>query len=1082
MSVTARRPSRLRAEALEDRTTPATFTVTNAADSGPGSLREAVGLANADPDADTIVINLPTLDDVRVVTVGDAADGPSALAVTTPITVQGSGRTIRGGGSARLFVVRGAGDLTLQNVAVAGYGVTGAAGADGRGGAILNLGGTVRVFGSTLDFNRAAGGPAGPQGGGSGLGGAIATVGGSVTVVGSGLTNNTAQGGAGTTAPGSGLGGAVYNDGGTVLIANTTVALNAAGGGDAGTDAGGGAGRGGGLYSRAGTATLVNVTFAGNTVTAGGGNPAGEAAGSAVYNFAAAQGPESVVRVGNSILAGPAGAAPVANVQAGGVARLTGIGPNRTTAAVDNRGGTVDGAAVAVGDSGLGVLNAPGVGPSNSFTIAEPVELGPAVDNGANALLTANNFGGAAPTTDQLGRPRVRGDRVDLGAVEGNSELLTLDGAFPLSPQAGDVYRAILSSTGPGLATDGTGASPGTASFAVVGGALPPGLSLVARPVGPNNFGVVTASVEGTPSQNGTFAFTVRATDVVPARNRTYTLDREFTVTVAGPTLGPETFPPATVGAAYNRFVGAQKPGRDGPVGVRAAVAVTAGALPPGLALTRDESGGNFLAGTPTAAGTYTFTLTATTDGGGTAAREYTFTVAPAGAASLTLYPPTLPGGTVGTSYSQAITAALPSQAVPASFAVTAGALPPGLTLSPNGNGGAVVGGTPTAAGTFTFTVTATDDANETGSREYTVAVAPAEAPTSPPPPPIPQPIPQPIAVGGSLNARAKVYTPTPATGKYEAAPAVTAELFGAAANVRTAVGDVDGDGYGDAVMVTGPGAPTRFAVVSGKDNATVLVPPRAPFEGSEDFTGGGLVTAADLDGDGRAEIVLTPDFLGGPRVVAFALRAGGAVDRVANFLGIEDINFRGGCRAALGDVNADGAPDLAVTAGFPGGPRAALWDGKTLLGTPTRLVADFFAFNGADVQTLRYGAFVAAGDVDGDGFADLIFGGGPGGAPRVFVLSGKMVAAGDVAGAQAAPVANFYVAGDDRDRDGVRVGATDADGDGKADVVAGSGERTAAGVRVYLGRDVGRGGEPAAFQDLDPFARSVLANGVFVG
>ena len=45
--------------------------------------------------------------------------------------------------------------------------------------------------------------------------------------------------------------------------------------------------------------------------------------------------------------------------------------------------------------------------------------------------------------------------------------------------------------------------------------------------------------------------------------------------------------------------------------------------------------------------------------------------------------------------------------------------------------------------------------------------------------------------------------------------------------------------------------------------------------------------------------------------------------------------------------------------------------------GTPARVVADFFAFPGSDAQTLRNGSFVAAGDVTGDGFADLICGGG---------------------------------------------------------------------------------------------------------
>src|SRR5207245_3982464 len=163
----------------------------------------------------------------------------------------------------------------------------------------------------------------------------------------------------------------------------------------------------------------------------------------------------------------------------------------------------------------------------------------------------------------------------------------------------------------------------------------------------------------------------------------------------------------------------------------------------------------------------------------------------------------------------------------------------------------------------------------------------------------------------------------------------------------------------------------------------------------------------------------------------------------------IDDPSFRGGCRAAAGDVNGDGVPDLAVAAGFLGGPRVAVFDGRTLFATPTRLVGDFFAFPGSDAVTLRNGSFVSIGDVNGDGFDDLIFGGGPGGAPRVFILSGQMVSAGDVAGAQASPIANFFVAGDSADRGGIRLASRDVDRDHKAEVAAGSGEGGAARIRM---------------------------------
>ena len=340
---------------------------------------------------------------------------------------------------------------------------------------------------------------------------------------------------------------------------------------------------------------------------------------------------------------------------------------------------------------------------------------------------------------------------------------------------------------------------------------------------------------------------------------------------------------------------------------------------------------------------------------------------------------------------------------------------------------------------------------------------------------------PFPLLASGLTNGSAAVFVPS-ATGTYPGAAAATVAAFGAATvNVRVAADDVNGDGFADSILVTGPGTPIRVAVVSGLDNTTVLVAPFDPFGG--DFTGGGFVSAGDIDNDGRAEFAVTPDQGGGPRVTIFSRNPDGTVATRSNFLGIDDTSFRGGARSALGDVNRDGILDLAVTAGFLGGPRAALFNGTTILtNTPVRIVGDFFAFPGTDAVTLRNGSFVAAGDVNGDGFAELIFGGGPGGAPRVFILSGALVSANNVAGAQATPVANFFVAGNSTDRGGVRLATTNADGDNKADVVAGSGEGSAARARVYLGANVTGGGEPAVFQDINLFGGGNLPGGVFVG
>jgi hypothetical protein len=338
------------------------------------------------------------------------------------------------------------------------------------------------------------------------------------------------------------------------------------------------------------------------------------------------------------------------------------------------------------------------------------------------------------------------------------------------------------------------------------------------------------------------------------------------------------------------------------------------------------------------------------------------------------------------------------------------------------------------------------------------------------------------IVVSGPSDGSAVVFAPNPATGQYNAAPVATLNPFGGlGVEVRSAVADVNRDGVADTILVTGPGTPARFAVVSGADNATLLAGPTDPFGG--DFTGGAFVAAGDFDGDGRAEWVITPDQGGGPNVVIFALNPDGSLAAPRAFFALGNPSFRGGARVAVGDLNGDGVPDLAIGAGFLGGPNVEIHDGRAVAaGDFGALIGGgFFAFDGPDAVSLRNGVFLAMGDVNGDGFADLIAGGGPGGAPRVLILSGQPLAAGDVVGAYAAPLANYFVAGNEADRGGVRLAVTNADGDARADVVAASGEGVASRVRVYLGRGVGPGGEPGGFQDIDPFGQ-VLPGGVFVG
>ena len=175
------------------------------------------------------------------------------------------------------------------------------------------------------------------------------------------------------------------------------------------------------------------------------------------------------------------------------------------------------------------------------------------------------------------------------------------------------------------------------------------------------------------------------------------------TITVASPTivLAPSTVPAATVALAYSQTVTAAN--GTGPY----TYAISAGSLPTGLSL---NTATGTLSGTPTAGGVFNFTVRATDsstgDGPYAGARAYSLTVA---SPTLGVAPSTLPAPTVGVAYSQAITASGGTAAY--SYAVTAGSVPAGLTLAANGT----LSGTPTTAGAYSFTVTATDSSGGAG-------------------------------------------------------------------------------------------------------------------------------------------------------------------------------------------------------------------------------------------------------------------------------------------------------------------------------------------------------------------------------
>jgi|GEM_PF-1642721 len=404
----------------------------------------------------------------------------------------------------------------------------------------------------------------------------------------------------------------------------------------------------------------------------------------------------------------------------------------------------------------------------------------------------------------------------------------------------------------------------------------------------------------------------------------------------------------------------------------------------------------------------------------------------------------------------------------------------PGYTINPASptfiNGVATYTVTFTAAGFYTFTNIATGPIIST--------IGPIAVAAAPPPPSPAENLPSIYGVGSGVAGSTDVtiyngngnviaqFTPFPGGFNNQVDPNGPGFLGGN----RVAVGDVTGDGIPDYIVGSGPSIQASVIVVDGKTGTRVL--DYRPFE---NFDGGVFVTTGDITGDGIDEIVMTPDVNGGPRVTVLR---GGNFTRIHNFLGINDENFRGGARPAVGDINGDGFAELVVSAGFGGGPRISIYDGAALAqGKLLNPIGDFFLFE----ESLRNGAYVAVGDVDGDGFGDLIGGAGPGGGPRVFIVSGdKLLDAGPDGPQPAldAPIANFF-AGDVSGRGGIRVAVKNIDGDRKAEVVTGSGgideNGTLGGSRVtvYLGTDLAAKNY-VAFDEFDYITG--FYDGVFVG
>ncbi|MCY2941371.1 MAG: Ig-like domain-containing protein, partial [Planctomycetota bacterium] len=323
---------------------------------------------------------------------------------------------------------------------------------------------------------------------------------------------------------------------------------------------------------------------------------------------------------------------------------------------------------------------------------------------------------------------------------------------------------------------------------------------------------------------------------------------------------------------------------------------------------------------------------------------------------------------------------------------------------------------------TATFNVAAaafTDSASNanTAASQLSINIDTVALPPSPTPSPAPNPAPSPAPPRKMTASSSSLMTGVTSTVNLidqDTGKQINSVIPfpGFSGELRIAMADVNHDGKMETIIAAGPGGGPAIMVMES-ETGTVL---QTFFAFEPAFTGGIFVAIADFNTDGIMDIVVGAGSGGGPHIKIFD----GLTQNVLRSFFAYQENFSGGVSVAATDINGDGFAELVTGAGTGGSSHVKVFNGKTF-----EIISQWYAYS----SDFKGGVFVAVGDIGNNGKCEIVTGAGEGGGPVVAIWDPYTGA-----------LLNQFLAYDENFRGGARVGISDKNGDGIANLLTGAG------------------------------------------